>query len=98
MSRYVSAGREVLSWEGVLPWALWREGGLPRQWWLEFRFLHAVTLWYVTYITRNRDVLEALVDYRRAAIEYVRVLQRRHREIEAGQRASEAVDAQQAAT
>ena len=81
--RYISVGRSLLHDEGVIPWMLWPRGELPQLWWKEMRFLEALTAWYSLYVSRNRPVLERLLDARRSAVLYARALKARQREIEA---------------
>jgi hypothetical protein len=54
--RDVRAGRKALRGAGVLPWAAWRNGTLPKAWWQTIPFRDAVDQW-----VRETDKISTIV-------------------------------------
>jgi len=44
VTSYIRDGRQLLSTEGVLPWALW-QGAPPKGWWKDDAFLRGLAVW-----------------------------------------------------
>jgi hypothetical protein len=62
VERYLIAGRRVLHRRGVLPWLLWSDGALPRDWHRSPLFSMGFLTWYERCVVRQQ---RPLVEMRR---------------------------------
>jgi hypothetical protein len=63
----VNRARAVAAALGVLPWAAWPDGRLPRGWWSSSAFEAAITRWVGEALTLDSPARGFLASYPRAA-------------------------------